>query len=177
MIARCASALLFTLTLALPVAADDVREQTLLGGKASISLPVGIDVMPEEMKNAKYPGANAPQEVFGNERGTVSVAIAAKPYPGSISIPALTKATATGLNQGGNIATWHKIGLRTIDGREFGVLEFNSKGADTDIYNHIYLTKRGDELVVFTVNSTVGLLDEWRGKLEAVVESTRVSEP
>jgi hypothetical protein len=177
MIARFASALLLTLTLALPAAANDVREQTLLGGKASFSLPAGIDVMPDEMKKLKYSGANAPQEVFGNERGTVSVAVAVSPYPGNHTLKALTPAMAAGINKAGNVADWHKIGLRTIDGREFGVLEFNSKAIDTEIYNHIYITKRGDELVVFTVNCSAGLLDEWRSKFEAIVESTRVSEP
>lgn len=176
MISRVLTTLLLLVALAYPAHADDVREQSLLGGKATISLPAGLDAMSDEARKAKF-GANPPQEVYANERGTVSVAVAVSPYPGSHTLKALTPAMAAGLNKAGNVADWHKIGLRKIDGREFGVLEFNSKAIDTEIYNHIYLTKRGDELVVFTVNSTAGLLDEWRSKLEAIVESTRVSEP
>jgi hypothetical protein len=177
MIGRLAGALLLFAACALQARAEDVREQSLLGGKATVSLPAELVAMPDEMKKLKYPTANPPQEVYANERGTISVAVSASPYPGSHTLKALTPAMAAGLNKAGNVADWHKIGLRTIDGREFGVLEFNSKAVDTEIYNHIYITKRGDELIVFTVNSTVGLLDEWRSKFEAIVESTRVSEP
>lgn len=177
MIARFTAALLTLAALAYPAIAADVREQSLIDGKATISLPAELSLMPDDMKKLKYPTANPPQEVYSNERGTVSVAVAARPYPGTTTIKDLTAASAAGLNKAGNVADWHKIGLRTIDGREFGVLEFTSKAADTTIYNHIYLTKRGDELLVFTVNSTTGLLEEWRAKLEAIVASTRVSAP
>jgi hypothetical protein len=176
MLRRFASALLLLAAFSFPALAEDASERSLLGGKATVALPTGLDPLSDEFKKAKY-GANPPQEVFGNERATVSFAATAAPYPGTISLVNLTAATAASLDKAGRVATWHKKGIRKIDGREFGILEFTAKAEDTDIYNYIYVTKRGDEMIVLTVNSTAGLLDEWRAKLEAVVASTRVTEP
>ena len=131
MIGRFTSAFLVLFAFTFPAYADDAREQSLLGGKATVSLPAGLDAMSDELKKVKYGAAKPPQEVFGNDRGTVSFAATVAPYPGSISLVNLTVASAAGLDKGGNIATWHKKGIRKIDGREFGVLEFTSKGEDS----------------------------------------------
>lgn len=152
-------------------------DQTLLGGKATVTLPADLTPMSEELKKAKYAGANAPQEVFGNERGTVSFAAKAGAYPKVPSLDALVGAMAAGIDKAGIVASWKNKGTKKIGDQEFGVLEFTSKAADTELYNHIYFTKRGDEMIVFTVNSTVGLLDEWRDRLDAVVASTRIVQP
>ena len=153
--------------------AGDLHVVKVLDGKAEISLPAGFTLMSEDMKHLKYPSSSPPKEVYSDESGDVNVAMKIIPNPRKVSVEALLSAMAGGVDRVGNI-TWHDKGKRTIHGFEFGYLEFNARPQDKEIYNYIYVTQAGDEMLMFNFNSTVEKLPAWRETITKVVASTRI---
>lgn len=159
---------------AVVAAAADLREQTLLNGRAQVSIPSELKLMTDEMKRIKYPTANPPKEVYTDERGTVNVAASILPMSGPAKLDDIVAAMAQAISRVRNVSTWHGKGTRTINGRDFGYLEFTALTLDTEVYSYIYFTLDGGELIMFTVNSTVGKLGAWKNSLKNVVSSTHI---
>jgi hypothetical protein len=130
--------------------------------------------MSDEMKRVKYPTNNPPQEVLTDERGTVNIGASIRPMPTGATLDDMVKATATAIGRMRNIPTWHDKGTTTINGREFGFLEFTGLTVDTEVYSYIYFTFESDQVVLLTVNSTMSKLPEWRTALKKIVASTRI---
>jgi hypothetical protein len=153
-------------------ASETVRQ--MLGGRVELTVPSELVPMTEEMKKVKYPTNNPPQEVLTDERGTVNVASSLAPKPPAAKPDQLVVAMATAIGRMRNISIWHDKGTTTINGREFGFLEFTGLTLDTEVYSYIYFTFEGEEMIVLTVNSTISKLPEWKSALKKVVASTRI---
>ena len=148
-------------------------DTALLGGKASVTLPAELVRLSAEAKKKQYPDGKGPQDVFANTAGTVS--FSATTQPGSkATLDVLVSTTARDLGKTGIVTAWGNKGVKTIGDRDFGYVEFKAKGTGGDTFSHVYFTKRGNELVVFTVSASAALLKTWGAKLNDVVESTKV---
>lgn len=154
--------------------AADFRVVALFNGRAELSVPAAFERMTDEMRAVKYPTNNPPQDVYTDEDGTVNVAASMKPMQAPPKIGDMVAAKSDAIGKVRKVSNWHDKGTRTINGREFGFLEFTVGALDTDVYNYIYFTFDGGQLIMFTVNSTTGKLDAWKETLKAVVASTHI---
>lgn len=153
----------------------ELSVKSILGGRAEISVPAALTPMSDEYKLVKYAGANPPQDAFSDEEGTVSVAASVRSGPGAPPPPIdeMVSGMATGFDRVRRV-TWIAKGKRTINGREFGFLEFKATTIDSEVYNYLYFTFEGTDMFVFTVNSAVETLEIWKGTFEEIIASTRI---
>jgi hypothetical protein len=149
-------------------------DTSLLGGKASVTLPAELVRMADEAKKAKYAGVAMPQDVFSSKDDNVLFSAATQSAKSTANLDVLVSVMSRDLQKAGVVQTWGNRGTKTIGEREYGYVEFKSKGPKGDVFNHIYFTKRGNELVVFTIVSAASVLGTWGEKLNALVESTQI---
>lgn len=152
---------------------SELSLKSILGGRAEISVPAALAPMTDEYKLFKYPGANPPQDAFSDKEGTVSVAASMRSLPGIPPIDEMVSGMATGFDRVRKIV-WIDKGKRTINGREFGFLEFKATTIDSEVYNYLYFTFDGSDMIVFTANSAIETLETWKGTLEEIIASTRI---
>jgi hypothetical protein len=154
--------------------AADSSVTSILNGQAEIAIPVEFTLMSDELKRFKYPTGNPPQEVYTDEDGAVNIAATTRALGNTPKLAEMVTALSAAVGRARNIPQWHDKGTRTINGRDFGYLEFTVTTIDTEVYNYIYFTFEDGKLIMLTVNSTVGKLAAWKDRLKASVDSTRI---
>lgn len=144
----------------------------VLNGLLSVTIPAGFTIMAEAEKELKYPGKNAPQEVWANKTREVSIGFSntkealpageLKAYVAQIS-EALNK-SVTGIKQ-------HATEFKHINGLDIGMIEFEAPAADTDLYNLMCFTVVDGELIIYTFNCLMHDIETWHNKAVRVIES------
>ena len=152
---------------------SELRVQKMLGGRAELTVPVELALMDDETRRTRYPGEGGPSEVLADASGRVSIVAGIQKIP-SRTIDEMLSAMVAGIGRGRTFEAWHDKGKRIINGREFGFVEFTARATEASVYNYIYFTFYGDQLIMFTVNSTTEKLPEWKTVLHDVVSSTRI---
>lgn len=166
---------LFILASSGAVSAGEIRVQRVAGGHAEVSLPAELIAMDEAARRAKYPNASGQTDVFTDATGMVSF-VAGIQASSIHSVNLMMAALTDGLKRSPGVEAWHDNGTRTINGRRFGFVEFTARASQASVYNYIYFTPVGDQMMIFTVNCTTDKLDAWKPVLLDVVASTRVIE-
>jgi len=96
-------------------------------------LPPALQPMSEEMKRTKYPGANRPAIAFSDSSGAISFAISWTPHRIEAQSVGLQTAQVRGqLDKTARVRRWHATDVLTIDGREVGLLDFDTRAIDSD---------------------------------------------
>jgi hypothetical protein len=168
--------LLTTLAMGGASRADDLKTGRMLDGRVEILLPTGFEPMPQNLREIKYPSKNRPQDIYANDAGNVNIASSRLPFPEGGSLDTLIPVFANAMDRMRHITSWEFKGKRSINGRDFGVLAFVAQAIDKDIYVYTYFTRVGDELFMLTANSTVEQLPDWKDKLMASIDSTKIKE-
>lgn len=129
-------------------------------GEFYLKLPEKFKLMDEKILAKKYANENPPTFAYTNEETTVNVAI-------SITNTKMNdEAIATFLdNMKAQLgAQYEVIDSRTKekDGHTIGQIQFISKAADTNIYNHMMIFSCNDKFRVVSFNCTTELQEEWQ---------------
>jgi hypothetical protein len=169
-----AIAFAFVLLLAPAASAQEFVRHTLLDGRVTVELPPTLQPMSEEMKRLKYPGANAPALAFSDTDGTVSFAISwTQNRLDPPNVGAQTRQLRAQLDAVSRVLRWHGSEVLTLDGRDVGLLDFDSKAIDTEIRNRLLLISLEGRMLLLTVNMTKALEPAWLPISERVLKSVR----
>jgi hypothetical protein len=154
-----------------------LEKRQLLGGKLSVDLPKGFDLMSKEMLASKYPANNRPTLVYTNENGSVNFGFnhtqnklpknRLKDY-----LPAFVK-------QFGGIypsIEWFDKKVKKLDNRDFIVLEFITPAIDSKIYNLMHITVLDGKMLMCTFNCTESQKAEWETKAKESLNSIVIKE-
>jgi hypothetical protein len=167
------------LTLALifligPAGAEEALEsRSLLEGKVSMQVPASFTPMSDQHRKLKYPGANAPALVLTDESSTVNVALDHKPMA---IAPDQVKLLEEPMRQQFASAKLNSAGMRSINGRDFLVIDVDVSLPDGTNHNHIAITSLEGRMLIVSYNCMLSR-DANCGTLGSrVIESIRMTD-
>lgn len=146
-----------------------------LKNSCSILIPESFTLMNNIEKSEKYPGQNAPQEVWGNEQRDINVSIS---NTGQIlpeyELETYVHQIALGIKANIESSKWYGLDIKTINGRNIGVLEFATPALDGEIYNlmGVTLNLKG-EVIMYSFNCTSENKKDWKEKGLQIIESLK----
>ena len=152
-----------------------LQNTQLLGGKVSLLLPADFAPMTEEVMRRKYPSSYRPGLVYTNAATTVNVALehtVHKVQAGTLA--AVYEAMRTAMKNMHPSAVWFRNQIRTINGREFFLLELRTPAIDTPVRNIMVGTSLDDRLLMISFNCTAALEAEWMATGNRIIESITV---
>jgi len=152
------------------------KRLTIFGG-AQITIPINFTALTSEEKAKKYPGNNPPQEVYANEDGTISIAFTnTNMVLLETNLEGYVKQTVEGIKQGVPDSKWHSFGVKNINGKNIGVLAFDTPAADGWIYNVMCFTVMNGKLIMYSFNCMVNQKVKWENEGKEIIESFVVVE-
>ena len=166
------------LTLALlivigPAAAEVALEaRSLLDGKVTVQVPAGFTVMSDEHRKIKYPGANAPSLVLTDASTTVNLALDHKPMA---IAPNQIKELEAPMRQQFASAKLNASGMRSINGRDFLVFDFDVQLPDGTNHNHLAITSFEGRMLIISYNCMLTRDADCGALGNRVIESIRLS--
>lgn len=153
-----------------------LKEQSVMSGLATISIPEQFIIMSDEMKQIKYPSGNAPKEVYTNEDGTINVALSETGSPMNEEDLEALKEEMVAMYQ--PVATeWMEDGIVEMNGKKAGYLSFvvEVEGDNASIYNSMLFTVVDGQLVLVSFNCLQEQLEEWKTTSEEIIQSFKIS--
>ncbi len=137
--------------------------------------PEGFKEVSQEIIDLKWPTNRAPKFVIGDESASTTVAYDLKPHQipqdklGDVqkSFTQLFERMVPGIN-------WKKNEIIEHSGQKWIFMEMTSSAIDTDIYNIMFLTGFGDEMLVFNFNSTKENFAKYEASLRASLKSIKL---
>ncbi|MFX3632661.1 MAG: hypothetical protein ACE3L7_18300 [Candidatus Pristimantibacillus sp.] len=153
-----------------------LKEQSVMSGLATISIPEPFIIMSDDMKQIKYPTGNAPKEVYTNEEGTINIALNETGSP--LKEDELEAFTEEMVAMYQPIATeWIEDGIVEINGKKAGYLTFvvAVEGDNASIYNSMLFTVVDDQLVLVNFNCLQEQLEEWKATGDEIIQSFKIS--
>lgn len=170
---RTATILLAALLTGLPTSAARV---TVPGTTVSVDVPAGFVPMPKSVIDSKYSRGSAPPTAVYSTHGphwdvNIAFALRDQPLPAGDLAPvqaALERSIAPtpGLR-------W--VGRRVVKsgGREWIDLQFWVRGLDTEIYNHLRVTRQGQKMLLVTTNMTKAQYLKYGAHLDATMNGLK----
>lgn len=153
----------------------DLETKSLLNDKVELKVPKGFEIMSEELMKLKYPSDRRPTLVYSDESGGINVALNLTQSQASKQlIPAYKENFMQTFKKLYPSAEWKDNGVKTINGKEVGYLEFVTPALDTDIYNLIFFTDLEGKLLLCTFNCTKNSIDEWTPTAKEIMNSLKV---
>lgn len=156
-------------------------KKTAINKSISVGVPEGFQALPDDGIAVKYPSPRKPLAVFSNPSGRVDFSVAQKPSTFSNRDYALLlkiyKASIQNMYSKVDFLTED---IRTINKRDFVVLEFVSTVADNRRtsnlapirrYQMVQYTITGDQLTVFTFVAPADEQAQWQPTAQAVMQS------
>lgn len=129
-------------------------------GEFYLKLPKSFKQLDKKTIDAKYNSENPPTVAFSNEEATVNIAM-------SITDTKMqNEAIETFLNgMKAQLEVQYEVidsNTKEKDGHTIGQIQFISKAADTDIYNHMMIFSCNDKFRTVSFNCTKELQEEWQ---------------
>ncbi|MCR5887375.1 hypothetical protein LRS06_06185 [Hymenobacter sp. J193] len=156
-------------------------KKTALAGGITVGVPEGFTPLPDEGIAAKFPAPRKPLAVFTDRAGRVDLSVAQKETPfGSGDYGLLLKIYKASIQNMYTKVTFLTEDIRTINKRDFIVLEFTSEVADTRRnsnlapirkYQLVQYAIEGKTLTVFTFNAPTEEQARWQPVAQAVMSS------
>ena len=156
-------------------------KKTVINKAITVGVPEGFTALPDDGIAVKYPAPRKPLAVFSNPSGRVDFSVAQKPSTFSNRDYALLlkiyKASVQNMYSKVDFLTED---IRTINKRDFVVLEFVSTVADTrrtsnlapiHRYRMVQYTIEGDQLTVFTFVAPADEQAQWQPTAREVMSS------
>lgn len=143
-------------------------------GEFYLKLPKSFQQLDKETLDAKYNSANPPTMAFSNEETTVNIAMSITDT--KMQDEAIETFFATMKSQ---LETQYEVidsNTKEKEGHTIGQIQFISKGADTDIYNHMIIFSCNDKFRTISFNCTKELQEEWQEAGAFIVNSLMFSQ-
>lgn len=143
-------------------------------GEFYLKLPKAFKKMDDKTLKMKYASDNPPDFAFTNEETTVNVAVSIT----NTHMPNEEIADFLDTMKAQLGAQYEIIESNTKEkeGHTIGQIQFISKGADTDIYNHMILFSCNDKFRTVSFNCTKELQEEWKEVGTFVINSLMFSQ-
>lgn len=170
---RCLAAASALLLLGSPALSARVK---VPGTSVSINVPAGFVPMPAEILALKYArGAQPPTQVYSTPGPSWAVNIAfalqKRALPaGDLSPVRLSLESGIEKLPG---FRWVRHDVQNIAGRDWIVLQFWVDGLDTPIYNHLRVSREGNQTLLVTANVTKALYPKYAATLDAAMQSLK----
>jgi hypothetical protein len=132
---------------------DVMNRKNILNGMLSVLIPEDFTLMTNEEKQLKYPGQNAPQEVWANKDRDINISFSNtnQPLPES-ELDVYINQVAEGVRKNMSGSRWYGMNTKTFNGLRAGVLEFESPVQDGNIYNLMCFACVKGKLIVYSFN-------------------------
>jgi hypothetical protein len=176
---RVAPLLLAVLLLAAFVAPK--LKKTTVSKNISVGVPEGFTALPDDGIAVKYPAPRKPLAVFSNANGRVDFSVAQKPSTfNNRDYGLLLKIYKASIQNMYSKVDFLTEDIRTINKRDFVVLEFVSSVADNRRgsnlapirrYQMVQYAIEGDQLTVFTFVAPADEQAQWQPTAQAVMSS------
>ncbi len=170
---RTVSLLFVCVLLGLPAGASRV---TVPGTTVSVDVPSGFVPMPKSVIDSKYSRGSAPPTAVYSTPGpswdvNIAFALRDQALPTGDLAPvqaALERSIAPtpGLR-------WVSRRIVRSGGREWVDLQFWVKGLDTEIYNHLRVTREGQKTLLVTANMTKAQYPKYARQLDAAMNGLK----
>ena len=156
-------------------------KKTPVNKNISVGVPAGFQALPDDGIAAKYPAPRKPLAVFSNPSGRVDFSVAQKSSTfNNRDYALLLKIYKASIQNMYSKVDFLAEDIRTINKRDFVVLEFVSSMADTRRtsnlapirrYQMVQYTIEGDQLTVFTFVAPADEQAQWQPTARAVMQS------
>jgi len=141
----------------------------------SFEPPEGFTELTKDMLKIKFPGANRPKFVYGNEDFSVTVAVTPSDKKASKeNLKEILKAMEKTYPRVVPNLVWVKKEVTEFNGQTWLHLELTSTAIDTDIHNNIYMTSHRGKLVAFNFNATKEMYKQYKTQLEQSFNSIKL---
>jgi hypothetical protein len=152
-------------------AVPELLEMKVLSGKASLLIPKTFALMTPETIALKYPmEGHRPTQVYTNDKSTINVAL--NHTAGNANPSDLSRIKQTMDAQFSKPPfTLISSEMREINGKKYGVFEFESQAVDTKIYNLMAIGILENRLLMITFNCTVDNKPQWTAVGKKIVGS------
>jgi len=153
----------------------ELEEKSFLNDRIELSVPTAFDVMSEEIMKLKYPSERRPQVVYSNESGGINVGLSLTDNNASqeelFQFVETFERTFTSVYPS---AEWSGYGIKYVDKRKVGYLEFITPAIDTEIYNLMFFTDLDGKLLICTFNCTRKSVEEWTETAHEILSSLKI---
>ena len=168
----------FTLFLLLSTAFTstiELEKKSLLNDQVELKVPKDFGIMSEELMKLKYPSERRPTLVYSNASGSINLALNHTQSEASQQLlPEFKDYFVQVFTNLYPSAERKGSGLKTINGKEVGYVEFISPAIDTEIYNLIFFTDLDGRLLLCTFNCTINNLEEWEPIGKEIFNSLKI---
>ena len=168
----------FTLFLLLSTAFTstiELEKKSLLNDQVELKVPKDFGIMSEELMKLKYPSERRPTLVYSNASGSINLALNHTQSEATQQlIPEFKDYFVQVFTNLYPSAERKGSGLKTINGKEVGYVEFISPAIDTEIYNLIFFTDLDGRLLLCTFNCTINNLEEWEPIGKEIFNSLKI---
>ncbi len=152
----------------------ELATRSELDGKIRFLCPIKFTVMPDDIKQVKYPTGQAPKNVFMNTTATVNVAINLTQNSMSpTQVPAMGKQLEPVLR--GSASAWNGTDERNIGGVKWVVYDYKVQAADTEIRNLTAMTSLNNRMLLISFNTTADDESRWWPVGETILNSMRLA--
>lgn len=156
---------------------DNIEFETkaLLGNKIELKIPKGFVIMSGEMAKLKYPSERRPTLIYTNESGTINVAL-------NLTNSRATQAQLPAYKENLLYTFRHRYtsskekfdGMKVVNGRKVGFIEFSTPAIDTAVYNLIFFTDLNGQLLLCTINCTEKNIAQWQPAAREIMASLKL---
>ncbi|MFW5444508.1 MAG: hypothetical protein ACKE51_09415 [Methylococcaceae bacterium] len=143
----------------------------------SFDPPQSFTLLSKDLIKIKFPTANPPELVYGNEDFSVTVAI----KPSDIKarkedLKDILKAMETRLPRVIPNLVWIKKEVTKFNEQTWLHIELTSTAIDADIHNNMYMTSHRSKLLAFNFNATKKMYEKYKTELQQSFNSIRLVE-
>lgn len=157
------------------IAGIEFDTKALLNNKIELKIPKGFNIMSEEMAKLKYPTEQRPTLIYTDEPGTINVAL-------NLTSNAANQAQLTAYKDSFveifrnryPSAEWKQTGVKEVNGRKVGYVEFITPAIDTKVYNLIFFTDLNGQLLLCTFNCTEKNITQWQPAAKEIMASLKL---
>ena len=152
----------------------ELELKLLLNDKVELKIPKDFQIMSEEMMALKYPSERRPTLIYTDESGGINVALNLTANKANQDmIPAYHNNFMNAFKNLYPSADWKDNGIKEINGKQLGYLEFVTPAIDTEIYNLMFFTDMDGQLLLCTFNCTVKSMDDWTPVAHEIMNSLK----
>lgn len=149
--------------------------KTVLKDLFSILIPSDFTLMTIEEKRLKYPGTNAPQEVWANSNRSVTVNFSNTGQSLPVSeLETYVNVVSKSIKESLPNSNWYGSEIKYFNGLKVGVIKFESPAVDGNIYNIMCITIIKGQVVIYSFNYLINNETQWSEIGKSIIESLKI---
>ncbi len=153
---------------------QEAMQRQELGNIISLLIPSDFTMMSTAEKSVKYPGQNAPQEVWANAERDVNINFSNTGQALPISeLEMYINEVANGIKANVPSSKWYGVKSYTYNGIKVGILEFITPAQDGEIYNLMCFTSINGKLIMYSFNCLAKNKTIWQEKAQNIISSIK----